>query len=61
MNASDVVTAPTIESVLAAAVDSLEGDERPGQVEMARAVAHALTAGEHLLVQAGTGTGKSLG
>jgi ATP-dependent DNA helicase DinG len=55
------VAAPTVESVLAAAVDSLEGEERPGQLEMARAVAHALSTGEHLLVQAGTGTGKSLG
>uniref|UniRef100_UPI0027BA7179 ATP-dependent DNA helicase n=1 Tax=Janibacter hoylei TaxID=364298 RepID=UPI0027BA7179 len=31
-----------------------------GQVEMAKAVAHAIDAEEHLLVQAGTGTGKSL-
>src|SRR4051812_50115167 len=28
---------------------------------MAEAVARAMTSGEHLLVQAGTGTGKSLG
>lgn len=32
---------------------------RPQQVEMLRAVTHALTSGEHLLVEAGTGTGKS--
>jgi len=50
-----------VESVLAAAVGSLKGDERPGQVEMAQAVARALTSREHLLVQAGTGNGKSLG
>ena len=31
-----------------------------GQVEMAEAVAHAFDTGEHLAVQAGTGTGKSL-
>ena len=61
MNPSEVIAAPTVQSVLAAAVGSLEGDDRPGQIEMAQAVAHALTAGEHLLVQAGTGTGKSLG
>jgi ATP-dependent DNA helicase DinG len=36
------------------------GEERPGQVEMAEAVARACTAGEPLVVQAGTGTGKSL-
>ena len=32
----------------------------PGQVEMAEAVAAAMDEGRHLLVQAGTGTGKSL-
>ncbi len=36
------------------------GAERQGQIEMAEAVAHAFDAGEHLAVQAGTGTGKSL-
>ncbi len=33
---------------------------RPQQVAMLRAVAHALNEGEHLLVEAGTGTGKSV-
>ena len=37
------------------------GEERPGQVAMAEAVARAVTTGRHLVVQAGTGTGKSLG
>ena len=46
--------------LLAAAVDALGGSERAGQVQMAEAVASALNKGEHLLVQAGTGTGKSL-
>lgn len=46
--------------LLAAAVEALGGDERTGQIEMACAVAAALGSGEHLLVQAGTGTGKSL-
>jgi ATP-dependent DNA helicase DinG len=50
-----------VREVLAAAVESLGGQERPGQIEMAEAVAHAMESGEHLLVQAGTGTGKSLG
>ncbi len=33
---------------------------RQGQIEMAEAVAQAFDSGEHLAVQAGTGTGKSL-
>jgi ATP-dependent DNA helicase DinG len=47
--------------VLAYAVSGLGGAERPGQVAMADAVASAFSSGRHLLVQAGTGTGKSLG
>ncbi len=47
--------------VLAAAVGGIGGDERPGQLAMAEAVAATLRTGQHLLVQAGTGTGKSLG
>jgi ATP-dependent DNA helicase DinG len=47
--------------VLAAAVKAIGGTERPGQVEMADAVAECLESDHHLLVQAGTGTGKSLG
>ena len=46
--------------MLAAAVDALGGSERAGQVAMAEAVAQAFDTGEHLAVQAGTGTGKSL-
>jgi ATP-dependent DNA helicase DinG len=38
----------------------LGGSERTGQIEMAEAVARAFDTGEHLAVQAGTGTGKSL-
>jgi ATP-dependent DNA helicase DinG len=36
------------------------GEPRPGQERMADAVAEALDGAEHLLVQAGTGTGKTL-
>ena len=36
------------------------GEDRPGQLAMAEAVARALEQGRHLVVQAGTGTGKSL-
>ena len=41
-------------------MSALGGTERPGQVQMAEAVAQAFATGEHLAVQAGTGTGKSL-
>lgn len=49
-----------VTELLAAAVAGLGGSTRDGQIEMARAVARAFTSGEHLAVQAGTGTGKSL-
>lgn len=39
---------------------ALGGSERSGQLQMATAVANAFDTGEHLAVQAGTGTGKSL-
>lgn len=51
---------PNVDDLLRLAVAGVGGTERPGQVEMARAVDDALRAEEHLLVQAGTGTGKSL-
>jgi ATP-dependent DNA helicase DinG len=51
---------PALDELLHAAVSGVGGAERPGQVEMARAVSRAVESGEHLLVQAGTGTGKSL-
>lgn len=47
--------------ILDAAVNALGGEPRAGQRQMADAVAGAFESGEHLLVQAGTGTGKSLG
>ena len=49
-----------VAALLADAVASLGGTSRSGQEQMAEAVAGALDSGEHLLVQAGTGTGKSL-
>jgi ATP-dependent DNA helicase DinG len=51
---------PDITALLAAAVAGIGGAERPGQVAMAMAVGRAIDTGEHLAVQAGTGTGKSL-
>lgn len=38
-----------------------EAEERPGQDEMSYAIAQSLAAGRSIIVQAGTGTGKSLG
>lgn len=49
-----------VDRLLSAAVSAVGGTARPGQQEMARAVARAADGGTHLLVQAGTGTGKSL-
>ncbi len=51
---------PPVREVLATAVESLGGQERPGQIAMAEAVGDALSDRRHLVVQAGTGTGKSL-
>ncbi len=51
---------PGVEPLLGAAVEAIGGAARPGQLQMATAVEAALGSGEHLLVQAGTGTGKSL-
>jgi ATP-dependent DNA helicase DinG len=46
--------------MLATAVAGIGGAERPGQVAMATAVQESIESGDHLAVQAGTGTGKSL-
>jgi ATP-dependent DNA helicase DinG len=51
---------PGVAALLATAVAGIAGAERPGQVTMTEAVHHAIETGEHLAVQAGTGTGKSL-
>ncbi len=52
---------PSVDEVLHAAVSNVGGEDRPGQVQMAHAVRDAMRRGEHLVIQAGTGTGKSLG
>jgi ATP-dependent DNA helicase DinG len=49
-----------VPEVLATAVEALGGQERPGQIAMAEAVGEAFAEHRHLVVQAGTGTGKSL-
>ncbi|WP_333618163.1 ATP-dependent DNA helicase, partial [Dietzia sp.] len=51
---------PSVPELLDAAVTALGGSRREGQIEMAKAVAKSMDTGEHLAVQAGTGTGKSM-
>ncbi|WP_040774650.1 DEAD/DEAH box helicase, partial [Rhodococcus rhodnii] len=51
---------PDVPDLLRTAVRELGGAERTNQMTMASAVAHSIDTGEHLAVQAGTGTGKSL-
>ncbi|MEJ2865659.1 ATP-dependent DNA helicase [Actinomycetospora flava] len=57
---TETIAPPAVAELLAAAVSALGGSEREGQQQMAAAVERALRTGEHLAVQAGTGTGKSL-
>jgi ATP-dependent DNA helicase DinG len=51
---------PGVAELLEAAVTAVGGRRREGQDAMAQAVRKAITSGEHVAVQAGTGTGKSL-
>ncbi len=51
---------PGVAELLDAAVTAVGGTRRDGQDAMAQAVRKAIASGEHLAVQAGTGTGKSL-
>ncbi|MFI9436992.1 MULTISPECIES: ATP-dependent DNA helicase [Streptosporangium] len=51
---------PPVEELLSTAVEAVGGVERPGQIKMVQAVQHSIQSGDHLAVQAGTGTGKSL-
>jgi ATP-dependent DNA helicase DinG len=60
MPSSETAKPSSVPELLAAAVAALGGSERSGQLQMATAVADAFSTGEHLAVQAGTGTGKSL-
>ena len=55
------MTKPTVDQLLDAAISAVPaGEIRPGQQQMAAAIAESLDTGVHLLAQAGTGTGKSL-
>ncbi len=60
---SPAVPRSPVTTALARVVGQLPGggEGREGQVEMARAVSDAITGGRHLVVRAGTGTGKTLG
>ena len=58
--AATTTEAPGVAELLSAAVEALGGQRREGQDAMAQAVGKAIASGEHLAVQAGTGTGKSL-
>src|SRR6202000_2290086 len=58
---ADCTVVPDVVTLLHGAVTALGGAERTGQVDRAKAVGHTIRTGEHLAVQAGTGTGKSLG
>ncbi|GAA2810908.1 ATP-dependent DNA helicase [Saccharopolyspora taberi] len=51
---------PGLKKLLEIAVRAVGGAPREGQSQMAEAVEHSIRSGEHLAVQAGTGTGKSL-
>ncbi len=46
--------------MLRAAVDLLGGEERTGQVELARAIDETISVGTHLVAEAPTGSGKTL-
>src|SRR5699024_9420729 len=60
MSAPPDRTAPDLDAVLDEVIAAMGGARREGQHQMATEVATALADGDHLLVQAGTGTGKSL-
>ena len=52
---------PTVQDALRTAVSAIGGEDREGQQAMAESVAAALRGEGHAFVQAGTGTGKSVG
>jgi ATP-dependent DNA helicase DinG len=58
--ASPRIDPAEVSRLLERSVAALGGQHRAGQEQMAHEVADAFTTGRHLLVQAGTGTGKSL-
>ena len=59
-SAPSQATSASLSTLMDAAVGAIGGTPRPGQRQMAEAVDTAMSGERHLLVQAGTGTGKSL-
>lgn len=60
-DASPPEGADAVSAALSRVVEELAGEPRPGQERMAGIVAEAIASGRHAVVQAGTGTGKSVG
>jgi ATP-dependent DNA helicase DinG len=59
MGASDRLAASTRKALDGITASLPAGEHRDGQIDMAEAVARAVVDGRHLVVQAGTGTGKT--
>ena len=59
MASSDRLVANTTAALEAITATLPTGEARSGQIEMAQAVARAISDGRHLVVEAGTGTGKT--
>jgi len=57
-----ISSSPSVTDALAAVTHALPAaEDRPGQREMAEAIERALATERHVIVQAGTGTGKTMG
>jgi ATP-dependent DNA helicase DinG len=59
MGAADRLVANTREALEQITAQLPTGEQRAGQIEMAEAVARSIVEGDHLVVEAGTGTGKT--
>jgi ATP-dependent DNA helicase DinG len=56
-----VNSSPNSEELLEILIKDFGGERRPGQVDMVKEISWAFANNEHRIIQAGTGTGKSLG
>ena len=59
MGAADRLVANTRQALEQITAQLPTGEQRAGQIEMAEAVARSIVEGDHLVVEAGTGTGKT--
>jgi ATP-dependent DNA helicase DinG len=59
--ATDRVTDQVTEALARVTAALPAAEDRPGQRQMAEAITASIAAGRHLIVQAGTGTGKTMG